>query len=88
VKDTVDFPPSGSGFGIKRSYEGNGFLTLSKKIEIEGQDPGVLLSVYMASNRRRDGDKSAHDVVVYASTQKEKILTSNVQLLESMFSNE
>ena len=34
IKDTVDFPPSGSGFGIKRSYEGNGFLTLSKKIEI------------------------------------------------------
>jgi hypothetical protein len=70
VKDTVDFPPSGSnnGFGLKIQYEGNGFLTVSKPIDLKGEDPGVLMSVYMAPNRRAKGDTGAHDVMVFAST--------------------
>ena len=81
VKDTIDFPPSGSGFAIKRGYEGNGFLTLSKSLNQEGEDPGVLMTVYMAANRREIGDKEAHNVMVYASTQQEKMLTDNVMML-------
>lgn len=88
VKDSIDFPPSGSGFSIKRSYEGNGFLTISKNLVLEGEDPGVLMTVYMAANRRQEGDTGAHDVMVFASTQQEKILTSGTQLVESMFFNE
>jgi hypothetical protein len=68
VKDSIDFPPSGDGFGIKRTYEGNGFLSLSKKLKMEGEDPGLLMTVYMAPNRRVQGDDSMHEVVVYAST--------------------
>jgi hypothetical protein len=88
VKDTIDFPPSGPDFAIKRSYEGNGFLTHSKKIDMKGEDPGLLITVYMAPNRREDGDTGMHQVMVYASTQQEKLLISGVQLLESMYQNE
>ena len=52
VKDTIDFPPTGSGFGLKRTYDGNGFLTLSRKIEITTDDAGLLMTAYMAANRR------------------------------------
>ena len=48
----------------------------------------MLLSVYMAPQRRVKGDTDEHDVMVFASTQEETLLTDNLQLLQSMFSNE
>ena len=88
VKDSIDFPPSGSGFGIKRNYEGNGFLQLSKVINIDSDDGGLLFNIYMAPNRRAKKDDEARDVMVFVSTQNEKLLSENQLMLESMFKNE
>jgi hypothetical protein len=48
IIDQIDFPPSGSeGFKNKRTYEGNGFLQVTKIIDINTDDAGVLFTVYM-----------------------------------------
>lgn len=45
--DQIDFPPNGNtGFKIKMDYEGNGFLQVTKKIDITNDDAGLLLSIY------------------------------------------
>lgn len=67
---TIDFPPSGNaGFKLKRTYEGNGFLQVTKLINIDNEDSGVVFTVYMQPNRRVNGDQDSHDVMVFASTQ-------------------
>jgi hypothetical protein len=54
---------------MKRTYEGNGFLQVTKVIDIDAEDAGVLFTVYMQPNRRIPGDDDQHDVMVFASTQ-------------------
>lgn len=76
--DQIDFPPSGTdGFAMKRTYEGNGFLQVTKIVEVDNDDAGIVFTVYMQPNRRHKDDESAHEVMVFASTQQEQLLIEN-----------
>lgn len=73
---------------MKRTYEGNGFLQITKVIEIDNDDAGIVFTVYMQPNRRNKQDQGPHEVMVFASTQQEQLLVENQQYLENLFDNE
>jgi len=73
---------------MKRTYEGNGFLQITKVIEVENDDAGIVFTVYMQPNRRNKQDQGAHELMVFASTQQEQLLVENQQYLENLFDNE